>query len=520
MTAATPSLQPDQEAAADAVDGVGSYRQILRSSALIGGASALNLAVGIVRTKALAVLIGPAGIGLLGIFSSVADLTRSIAQLGINASGVRQIAEAMGSNDGHRIARTIMVLRRVAVTLGLLGAVALIVLCRQVSQWAFGSEQHAASIAWLSLAVLFRLVGDAQAAMLQGMRRIAEIAKIGVFGALAGALVSIVLAALMGENGVVPGLIATAAASTLISTWYARKVRVEPVRMSRPEVRQEAASLLKLGLAFMASALLTTGAAFAVRAIVLRDGGVGAAGMFQAAWTLGGMYVGFVLQAMGTDFYPRLVSAIGDREHANRLVNEQAQVSLLLAGPGVIATLVLAGPVVVAFYSTEFTAAIDALRWICMGMALRVITWPMGYLVVANNRRIVFFATELAWTVVNVALSWVCVAQFGLIGAGIAFFASYVFHAVMIYTVVSRMHGFEWSTQTWRHGLIFVVSVGSSFAAFCVLPANEATMVGGVVLLVSTLHTARALFSMAPEVVPKALRAILLRRTQHQGERR
>ena len=40
-----------------------SYVQILRSTALIGGSSGLNLLVGIVRTKAIAMLLGPAGIG-------------------------------------------------------------------------------------------------------------------------------------------------------------------------------------------------------------------------------------------------------------------------------------------------------------------------------------------------------------------------------------------------------------------------------------------------------------------------
>ena len=42
-------------------------------------------------------------------------------------------------------------------------------------------------------------------------------------------------------------------------------------------------------------------------------------------------------------------------------------------------------------------------------MALRVVTWPMGYIIVAKNRQMLFFAAELAWTVVNVGLSWLCV---------------------------------------------------------------------------------------------------------------
>ena len=45
---------------------------------------------------------------------------------------------------------------------------------------------------------------------------------------------------------------------------------------------------------------------------------------------------------MAADFYPRLTAAITRPEEANRLVNEQAHVGLLLAGPGVIATLAFA----------------------------------------------------------------------------------------------------------------------------------------------------------------------------------
>src|SRR6478672_6250576 len=70
-----------------------SYGQILKSSALIGGSSAMNIVLGILRTKAMAVLLGPAGMGLMGLYGSIADLARTIAGMGINTSGVRQIAE-------------------------------------------------------------------------------------------------------------------------------------------------------------------------------------------------------------------------------------------------------------------------------------------------------------------------------------------------------------------------------------------------------------------------------------------
>jgi PST family polysaccharide transporter len=486
-----------------------SYSQILRSTALIGGSSGLNMLVAIVRTKAVALLLGPAGIGLMGVYASITDLARGVAQMGINGSGVRQIAEAVASDDERRIARTVMVLRRTSLALALVGAFVLVAASRHVSVWAFGDDAHAAAVAWLSLALFFKIVSDSQTALIQGMRRIGDLARIGVASSLVGAVASVALVALMGERGVVPALVATAAVGLALSWRYSRSVGVAPVPLSRAEARSEAASLLKLGLAFMASGFLMMGAALLIRIIVLRQLGVEAAGFYHAAWAIGGLYVGVVLQAMGADFYPRLVGAITDKPRANRLVNEQAHVSLLLAGPGVVATLTFAGPVMTLFYTEAFHGAAGLLRWIGLGMALRVITWPMGYIIVAGNQRLVFFGTELAWTVVNIALTWACVDRFGLAGAGIAFFGSYVFHALLVYALVGRLTGFRWSAANRRTGLMYIAAVGAVFAAFLVLAPAWATTVGTLALLASCAHSARELLTLAPpESLPGALQRL------------
>ena len=299
----------------------------------------------------------------------------------------------------------------------------------------FGNDEHALAVALLSLVVLFRLVADGQGAIIQGTRRISDLAKMGVLSGIFGTLIGIPIVYFLRADGVVPYLIGVAAMAAMFAWLYSRKIDVQPVALTASQYRQEAASLLKFGLTFMTSALLMMGAAYAVRTMVLREIGLEAAGFYQAAWTLGGLYVANILQAMGADFYPRLVAVAQDDSRGNRLVNEQEQVSLLLAGPGVIATLTLAPLIVSLFYSANFAGAVEVLRWICLGMALRVISWPMGFLVIAKGHKTVYFATELAWTVVNVGLTWICVRSFGLNGAGIAFFAAYVFHALLLYPV-------------------------------------------------------------------------------------
>ena len=67
-----------------------SHGEILKSSALIGGSAGLNMLLGLVRNKVLALLLGAEGFGLFGIFTSISELARGIA----GAHGLRDLTHA------------------------------------------------------------------------------------------------------------------------------------------------------------------------------------------------------------------------------------------------------------------------------------------------------------------------------------------------------------------------------------------------------------------------------------------
>lgn len=487
-----------------------SYGDILKSSVLVGGSQFLNIGIGIVRTKAMAVLLGPSGFGLFGLYNSVTELTQAIAGLGVNSSGVRQIAESVGTRDQLQIARTAAVLRRISVFLGALGAAFLLVFSRQVSALTFGSTKQTAAVCLLSVAVLFKLISAGQAALIQGTRRIADLAKMSVLGALFGVCTSIPLVYFLRDDGVVPSLVSVAAVTILTSWWYSRKIATEKVSVTFLQLRQEAWALLKLGSVFMASGFMTMGVAYFVRITVLHDIGFTATGLYQSAWSLGGFYVGIILQAMGADFYPRLTANINDSGEANRLVNEQTLIGLLVAGPGVLATLSFAPLVIMMFYSAKFGAAVSVLRWICLGAMLQVVTWPMGFISVAKGRQGLFFFSEFAWTVVAVCLALFCIRRFGLNGAGIAFFGSYIFHAILTYPIAHHLTEFRWSKENYRIGSIFFVIIAAVFCGFYVLSTGWAIGLGVFAAVASGLYSIRMILRLIPaDHIPPPIKRLI-----------
>jgi PST family polysaccharide transporter len=212
---------------------------------------------------------------------------------------------------------------------------------------------------------------------------------------------------------------------------------------------------------------------------------------------------------MAADYYPRLTAVANDDSACSRLVNEQARVGILLAGPGIIATLTLAPHVIALFYSAKFIAAVDILRWLCLGVALRAITWPMGYIIVARGEQGLFIWTELAWTIVNVGLTWILVGSLGVAGIGVAFFVSYVFHGLLIYAVVKRLSGFRWTGANVQLGLLSLALIAVVFCALHTLPTPIAVSIGALAAAFSGIYAAKRLLALVSmDLFPVSMRRL------------
>lgn len=441
----------------------------------------------------MAVLLGPTGVGLIGLYGSITGLVGQITGMGVATSGVRQIAETAKAGDKLQIARTIKTLRRFAIFLGVFGMLVLLLFRNFICQVTFGNTDHADALAILSTALLFGAISSGQAALVQGLQRIGDLARLNIFGALFGTLFSIPLVYFWGELGIAPYLVMVSAMGILISWWYARKVSVPRIYMPWSEIVPEAYGLLRLGTVFMTTGLMTMGTMYCIRVLVVRQLGLDAAGLFQASNAIASLYVGFILSAMGTDFFPRLTAVADDDDACNRMVNEQAEVSLLLAAPGILATLTFAPYVIELFYSPRFAPAMDILRWQILGILLRVSCWPLGFVLMAKGRGKLFFCTELSCNIVHIGLVLILLDYFGLPGTGMAFFGLYGFCWVLIFIVVRRLSGFRWSASNLRFGALTTMAVTAVYLCLYLLPTIWSTLIGTLITLAIGVYFLNAL---------------------------
>ena len=146
-----------------------SYGQILRSSSIVGGAQAINYVIGLVRVKAVALLIGPAGVGFLGAYTSAVALVGAVSDFGMGPSAIREIARAHSGGDAEELARTFAMLRRILLATGALGWALATLFCIPLSESLAGSREHALPIALAGATLLINSSNIVQTSLLQGV---------------------------------------------------------------------------------------------------------------------------------------------------------------------------------------------------------------------------------------------------------------------------------------------------------------------------------------------------------------
>lgn len=472
--------------------------RILKSTTIIGGSSLVNILFRIIEAKAVALLVGPGGVGLMGLFQSVVGLATTISGMGIGTSGVPPIAEAVASGDQQDVARRVFVYRRLTLLLAGTGALVFFLLRRPIAQITFGNQNYVIALGLLALVPLLGVVSASQSGLIRAYRHIGDLAKATMWGAGVGTFVGLPLLLLWRESGIAPYLIVIAGTTLLASWWYARKISSAFIALTWSQVVLDSRPLLTLGFAFMISGFVSMASAYLVKVLINYQLGLEATGLFQASSTLSNVYVGFILGAMGADFLPHLAALAHDDQRSTDLINSQVMIGMLLAGPGLMAILALGSWVLTLLYSSEFIPAFTILRWQVLGTFLRVVTWPIGYLMIARGQGRLFFAAEASTNAVYVGAVYLFlqVENWGVAGAGLAFFVMYLYLFALATLVARRLIAFRWSHENIR--VLFLLTAGTS-VVFAVTFIPNKLLASGIGLLVSTiigLYAVRRLISL------------------------
>ena len=354
------------------IDHKSAYRSIFKATSLFGGVQLYKIIIELIKSKFVAILLGPMGVGISGLYNSGLSLVQQLTSFGLSSSAVRNVSEAYGTGDQNRVNTVVTALRRLVWITGILGMLAVMVFSPLLSKTSFGDNAHIIGFILISVTLLFSQISAGQQVILQGTRKLKYLAKSSAIGVTIGLFISIPLYYFFGINGIIPNIIIGSITALLLTWYFSRKVRVEKVPLTSKQVFSEGRTMLVMGVAMSLTAILSSASAFALRGFIRSLDGVEAVGLFSLGFTLTNQYTGLVFSAMSTDFYPRLSAVNSDNNKCTELVNRQNEIGTLIIAP-MLATLIVFVPIVIKILASDkFLPVTDYMVWASWGVFFKM----------------------------------------------------------------------------------------------------------------------------------------------------
>ncbi len=466
-----------------------SYRQIMKATTLFGGVQVFQILISIIRSKFVAILLGPKGMGIVELLRSTIQIISSLTNMGIGTSAIKNVAAANATNNQNKISITIIVLRRLVWGTGLLGATITFILAPWLSQLTFGNNEFTFAYQWLSVTFIFGQLSSGQIVLLQGLRKLQHLAKANIIGSSIGLCITIPIYYIWGINGIVPVLISSSIISLIVSYYFAKKIKIKNIFVSRQTTFNEGKSMLGMGLALSVSGFLTILEAYIIRIYISTAGNIEDVGLFSAGFAIIGTYTGLVLNAMSTDYYPRLSEVITDQIKTNKTVNDQAEIAILIIAPLLTLFLIFIDWGVILLYSREFLPVSDMIHWAALGVFFKASSWSMGFIILAKGDKKWYFISSIIKITYVFALNILGYKYYGLTGLGISFLIAYILGFIQNMIITRYLYSFSFEKYFFRIFtiLFFIALIG--FWVSYTLESYSMYIVGIILIIISSAYS-------------------------------
>lgn len=462
-----------------------SYKDIIKGTSIFGGVQVFTIIISIIRSKFVAILLNPSGMGVMGLLTSMINLVSTLTSFGIRRVAVRDVAVANESDDIVKVSLIAINIRRLVWATGLLGSLLLIVFSKSLSRLAFDNTNFSFAFIWLSISVLLNQLANGQVVILQGLRKLQSLAKSTMLGSFLSLFFVIPLYYIYGEEGIVPSMILTSFIAYSLTWYYSRKVKLQKVKVGYKETIIESFDMLKMGVVLSISSFLSVGVSVLVRIYINRLGGAEQVGLYAAGFAIINTYVGLVFTAMGTDFYPRLSSIAKDNVLVKKLINQQAEIAILIIAPILIVLIVFIEFVIILLYSSKFLAIKDMIYWAVLGILFKAVSWSIGIVFLSKGDRVLFFWNEVLSLTYMLLLNIIGYYYYGLTGLGISFMIIYMLHFLQQFVLANKYYSFSINKELIT---IFIIQFFLSVFSFIVIKSFShpyTYILGGGIIMVS-----------------------------------
>ena len=366
-------------------------RSIAKTNLVFGGVKIFQMLVALVKNKIVAVLLGPAGMGVQSLLITTINTIYQLANLGVPQSSVRELAIQKTEEGKSKVLASINIL---SIILGVLAGFFSLVFSKQLSYLVFSSYEYQICFIIISLALFFESISGCEIAILQGLRETRRLAVASLFGAVLALVISVPLYYVWRVRAI-PYVLSIGYALSAVVYYIYRKKKIRPVRKySIKEVKSSMRSILQLGVTLMISNCIMSLLSMALNLVISKTGSYDDVGYYQAAYNCTYSFITILIAILASDYYPRLSEKIGDNEGTCGIISTQMRLFFFVLMPIISFIVCFPHAIVTILYSAKFYSIELPIQLMGIALIFRVIWQIFSYVILAKGDRKAFLCLD------------------------------------------------------------------------------------------------------------------------------
>lgn len=442
------------------------HNKIFKSISIFGSVQAIQMVCKVISVKITSVILGPAGIGLIGIIDNVINLITQGSSFGIQTIGTQLIAKDRTDKNNQKVLGFWMLL------CGFLAAVFCFFFSNFLSEITFDSNVYSLHFKALSVYFIFYSLINFSIIILKGLNEIKRLVQYQIVSVIFVSLATISCYILWGIQGIFPAFIANSLVTFLVYSVYLYKLDLKSVTINKEAVLLQGKYLFSKGGLLALNGVFGLVCFFIIRKY-LKQINPDFLGFYEAANLYLIAYFGIIFTSLANDYFPTLTHKVAQKEEINSFVNIQIQTTILITTPLVLIMYFGYDFIIPFLTSSSFLPVREILLFGLISILCKTINYPLGYIVLAIDDTKNFFYQNIIGDVLNVILIFVFYHFFGLIGIGLAMFLQYAAFNFYLLHFVSKRNLFKMNSISLKYVFVSFVLAFFMITTEIIFPLNE-----------------------------------------------
>lgn len=399
----------------------------IKVSFFTGTLTLVRMLTGFISIKVVSVLIGPAGVALLGQLNNFSSIALSIGSAGINNGVTKLVSEH--AEDNSQIKSIVNTGLIITLICSFFVSIICVILPKTISEQLFFTKEYYYVILIFGFTLVFYSLNALISSIVNGFKEFKLFVIIGVSTSIIGLLFTILLVKFWSVPGALISAVTYQSVVFFISYFLIRKKdwhrNLRPLQLNRIFAKQ----YLNYSLMALTTAMLFPISRYWVRSYLINDLGITSAGIWEGMNRFSSMYLSVITSVLSIYYLPKIASL-----KEKRLIKKEVFSGVITTLPIMLVVSILIyffrNQIIAILFSKEFSSMQELFLNQLAGDFLKIASWLFAIIMLSKSMTKVYIVSEILFTALYIGLVYYLTPIMGLQGVVMANTINYIVYFV------------------------------------------------------------------------------------------